>query len=502
MSMHVIHSIAIRRFYTVSIIAVAVAFCLAGYAVSYSQSFTEEFREVEALQSKDTVFRIRRDGSFRFGIQAGGSGSYYIGTLKIPRIAADLKRGLIDVTSGDGAGYFIGAVAEYLSPSAAWGAALKINAVDTRFGNGISEPLNIDSSLKYVSQTKVNYLTVSPEVRYNLPVDGLYLLGGIDFEILTSSESRIGRQFNNVGDIAQLARDTTFTPNSFRLGGHIGVGYDMFSANLPPSLRFRITPFVTAQTGSLVASSLGSSWNSVIGNAGIALKLSFDNVTDSIIPYNPNYVEPPRYLASAQYERGISFAEAPVVSRKIEVLDLTVSSIEIPEEETPRIQTIASRQPEQSDTPVRSGGETIAATEIPSISNSETLRQEINSSETTPAVKITANGEIKHFSFSASTSLNLGAEAQKYLDAVAEYLKANPRSVVRVVGHSDNAGSSTEQQTLSERRAQQAMEYLRRKGIAQGRIFPSAKGAREPLADNATEQGRRRNRRVDIRVEQ
>lgn len=499
--MNVAHSIAIRRFYAASIIVVTVAFCLAGYAVSYSQSFTEEFREVEALQSKDTVFRIRRDGSFRFGIQAGGSGSYYIGSLKIPRIAADLKRGLIDVTSGDGAGYFIGAAAEYLPPSAAWGAALKINAIDIRLGNGFSEPLNIDSSLKYVSQTKVNYLTVSPELRYNLPIDGLYLIGGLDFEILTSSESKIGRQFNNIGDIVQLARDTTFAPQPFRVGGHIGLGYDIFSANLPPSLRFRITPFITAQGGSLVNSSLGSSWNSITGKAGIAFKLSFDNVTDSIIPYDPNYAEPPRYLASAQYERGITIAESPTL-RKIEVLDLTVSSIEIPDEETPKIQTIVSRQPEQSETPVRNGGETIAATEIPDISNKETVGQQINSSETTPALKITPNGEIKHFSFSTSTSLNLGADARQYLDAVAEYLKANPRSVVRIVGHSDNAGGSTEQQTLSERRAQQAMEYLRRKGIAQGRIFPSAKGAREPLADNATEQGRRRNRRVDIRVEQ
>ncbi len=480
-------------------VAILLGILIASATIASAQSFTESFREVEVLPSKDTVFRMRHDGSFRFGIQAGGNGSYYMGVLKVPRIAADIKRGLIDVTTGDGAGYFLGGAVEYLPYEKNWGAALKVNVIDTRYGNGVSEPINIDSSLKYVSQTMVNYLVVAPEIRYNLPIDGLYAIGGLDFEIKTASEGKVGRQFNNVGDITQLAIDTNFAPQVFRFGGHIGIGYDMFSANLPPRMRFRVSPFISLQTGSAVAASLGSNWNSFTVKAGIAFKLSFDEVTDSIIPYDPNYSEPPKYLASAQYPRGILYAESRNI-RQLEILDLTVSAIEVPAEETPTIQTITNQQTPQSELPVRNGGETIAATEIPSISSSENARQGINSAQTS-SVKVDLN-TTRAFPFSTSVSLNLSTDARQYLDAVAEYLKSNPRATVRIVGHSDNTGTTAEQQTVSERRAQQANEYLRRKGISQGRIFPSAMGAREPVADNISEAGRRRNRRVDIQVVQ
>lgn len=466
--------------------------------VLHAQLFADEFHEVEALQSKDTVVRIRRDGAFRFGITAGGSGSYYIGSLKIERIINSLKQGLIDVTSGDGAGYFLGGFAEYLPEGSDLGAALRVNIIDSRFGNGTSEPDNIDSSLHYISHTRVNYLSISPEFRYNLPLNGLHLIAGIDLDFATSHESSIGKEFENVGAITDLRKDTIFNPQSFRIGGHVGLGYDIFSANLQPSMRFRVTPFVTLQTGSNVASYLGSSWNSITGKAGIALKISFDNVRDSIIPFNPNYVEPPRYIASVQYERGVSLAEAR--GSRIEVLDLTVSAVEVPGEEVPNIQTIASQPVGQTEIPVRNSGETIAATELPGVTNTESAQQGINNSEV-PAVAVNPNTSVP-FSFSTSTSLNLPADARKYLDAVAEYLKSNPNSTVRIVGHTDNVGSSGEQQNISERRAQQAVDYLRRKGIAQRRIFPSAVGARQPIADNATEAGRRRNRRVEVRVVQ
>lgn len=472
---------------------------LCGFSESGAQLYADEFHEVEALSTKDTVVRVRRDGNLRFGITAGGSGNYYMGVLRIPRISSDVSRGLIDVTSGDGAGYFLGVMGEYLPPESSWGAALRVNFLDTRFGNGESMPRNIDSSLKFISRTKVNYLTVSPEFRYNLPmIPGLHAVAGIDLEFLTSSESRIGRDFDNVGDITQLAIDTVFNPQKFRIGGHIGLGYDIFTANLPPMIRFRVTPFISLQTGSNIATDLGSSWNSFTGKAGIAFKFSFDDVRDSVIPYDPNYIEPPRYVASVQYERGITLADRG--GRRIEVFDLTVSSIEVPGEEAPSIQTITSQQVGQTEVPVRSGGETIAATELPGVSSTETAQQGVTSGNQ-PQITISPN-TTERFSFTTSTSQNLDNNARKYLDAVAEYLKANPRATVQLVGHSDNVGSAPEQQGVSERRAQQAVDYLRRKGIAQRRMFPSAVGARQPIADNATEQGRRRNRRVDIRVVQ
>lgn len=75
---------------------------------------------------------------------------------------------------------------------------------------------------------------------------------------------------------------------------------------------------------------------------------------------------------------------------------------------------------------------------------------------------------------------------------VAENLK------VGVYGHTDNVGNSVSNQTLSEQRATSVKSYLESKGITAARIESKGMGSSQPVADNATAQGKAQNRRVQI----
>lgn len=84
------------------------------------------------------------------------------------------------------------------------------------------------------------------------------------------------------------------------------------------------------------------------------------------------------------------------------------------------------------------------------------------------------------------------------LDQFAQGLNQQPSMEVRIVGHTDNTGSDAVNNPLSVNRAQSARDYLVSRGVASTRISIDGRGAREPIADNSTEAGRARNRRIDI----
>ena len=84
------------------------------------------------------------------------------------------------------------------------------------------------------------------------------------------------------------------------------------------------------------------------------------------------------------------------------------------------------------------------------------------------------------------------------LDQFAQGLNQQPSMEVRIVGHTDNTGNDAINNPLSVNRAQSARDYLVSRGVATSRISIDGRGAREPIADNSTEAGRARNRRIDI----
>ncbi|WCT77389.1 OmpA family protein [Novosphingobium humi] len=86
------------------------------------------------------------------------------------------------------------------------------------------------------------------------------------------------------------------------------------------------------------------------------------------------------------------------------------------------------------------------------------------------------------------------------LDKIAQSLKDYPNSLIDVYGHTDSTGSAQLNQTLSENRARTVGDYLSMQGVSQARIRTQGYGATMPVADNATPEGRAKNRRVEIKI--
>lgn len=90
-------------------------------------------------------------------------------------------------------------------------------------------------------------------------------------------------------------------------------------------------------------------------------------------------------------------------------------------------------------------------------------------------------------------------ESESALKMISDYLKSNPTDKIVVVGHTDNSGSYDRNIALSRERAANVKNYLVTKyAIDASRIKSEGAGQFCPVASNASEEGRRRNRRVEI----
>jgi outer membrane protein OmpA-like peptidoglycan-associated protein len=99
-----------------------------------------------------------------------------------------------------------------------------------------------------------------------------------------------------------------------------------------------------------------------------------------------------------------------------------------------------------------------------------------------------------------NNSAKLRPESASVLDGAVATLKANPSLEVEVEGHTDNKASDQYNLGLSQRRAESVRSYLVKGGIAASRLTAKGYGKTKPVADNATEDGRAKNRRVDLRI--
>lgn len=103
------------------------------------------------------------------------------------------------------------------------------------------------------------------------------------------------------------------------------------------------------------------------------------------------------------------------------------------------------------------------------------------------------------FSFAVGQS-ELKPSILPVLDEVSRNLEQDVR--VTIVGHTDSSGSAATNDPLSMDRAEAVREYLVNHGVQRGRLLVEGRGARAPLASNATEAGRAANRRVEIYLSQ
>ncbi|MGI9355060.1 MAG: OmpA family protein [Rhizobiaceae bacterium] len=100
----------------------------------------------------------------------------------------------------------------------------------------------------------------------------------------------------------------------------------------------------------------------------------------------------------------------------------------------------------------------------------------------------------------ATDSASLNPQLRSDLNVLSSSLNKYPNSIVTVTGHTDNTGTATYNQILSERRADSVAAVLRSGGVASSRIRAVGAGESQPIATNQTVAGRAMNRRVDITI--
>ena len=120
---------------------------------------------------------------------------------------------------------------------------------------------------------------------------------------------------------------------------------------------------------------------------------------------------------------------------------------------------------------------------------------ELNGKQTDRGIVLTL-GDVLFATGKADLSLSANAS----IDKLAQFLLNHPNRNLSIEGHTDNVGSDSYNDALSERRAESVKRALVDKGVGTERITTKGLGKRSPVASNATAQGRQLNRRVEVVV--
>jgi outer membrane protein OmpA-like peptidoglycan-associated protein len=86
------------------------------------------------------------------------------------------------------------------------------------------------------------------------------------------------------------------------------------------------------------------------------------------------------------------------------------------------------------------------------------------------------------------------------LKPIVDYLILHPARSVKISGHTDNTGNEGHNMSLSKRRAEVVAEYLIRNGVDSHRVETFGMGSAKPLAVNTSDEGRKKNRRVELLI--
>ena len=87
-----------------------------------------------------------------------------------------------------------------------------------------------------------------------------------------------------------------------------------------------------------------------------------------------------------------------------------------------------------------------------------------------------------------------------YLADLVEYMTVKTACVIELSGHTDDVGDDEDNRVLSEDRAKAVRDYLVSKGVDAKRIIPKGYGESQPIAPNKSPEGRRVNRRTEVRI--
>jgi outer membrane protein OmpA-like peptidoglycan-associated protein len=129
----------------------------------------------------------------------------------------------------------------------------------------------------------------------------------------------------------------------------------------------------------------------------------------------------------------------------------------------------------------------------------EEMKQEMTSNADIWADEIAKTGHAAVYGIEFDIAkATLKPEAEKVLADVLTLLKAHSDLKLKIEGHTDSTGTKAGNLTLSQQRAASVVAWLVKKGVAKARLTPAGKGDTQPVADNKTDAGRAKNRRVEL----
>jgi outer membrane protein OmpA-like peptidoglycan-associated protein len=126
----------------------------------------------------------------------------------------------------------------------------------------------------------------------------------------------------------------------------------------------------------------------------------------------------------------------------------------------------------------------------------EEMKQEVTSTDILTALN--TDGHIALYINFETGKADIKPESQNIIDQISEMMLANPALKISLEGHTDNVGSITSNQTLSESRVKAVMNSLVTKGTDKSRLAAKGWGQTKPITENTSEEGKAKNRRVEI----
>jgi len=105
-----------------------------------------------------------------------------------------------------------------------------------------------------------------------------------------------------------------------------------------------------------------------------------------------------------------------------------------------------------------------------------------------------------HNVFFETGKATLTAESDKELNELAEFMHYQKTMVIEVAGYTDNVGNDSDNQKLSQARADAVRSYLIKKGIAANKMEAKGYGSSNPVAPNDTPAGKQQNRRTEVHI--
>lgn len=126
----------------------------------------------------------------------------------------------------------------------------------------------------------------------------------------------------------------------------------------------------------------------------------------------------------------------------------------------------------------------------------EAMQQEISVSDWLS--QLNATGLLTLYVNFDSGKASIKADSQATVDKMVALMQQAPQLQLEIAGHTDNVGNAAANQVLSEQRAKALVDALVAKGIGSSRLVARGYGATRPIAANDSEEGRARNRRVEL----